>query len=57
MKDFKSTSNVSTVVPTTIGSGSDHAYPFETTSQISNIEEHLQNLLSTQSRALCFPFY
>ncbi|CAI8611808.1 unnamed protein product [Vicia faba] len=47
-KIFKSpSSNVVVAAPTTVGSGSDCAYPSETTSQIYDIVEQLQKLLTT----------
>lgn len=56
-KIFKSpSSNVVVAAPTTIGSGSDHVYPSETTSQIFDIAEQLQKLLATQSRAMSASF-
>jgi transposase InsO family protein len=52
-KNFKSpSSNVATAARTTIASGSDHVYPYETTSQISDIAEQLQKILATQSHAM-----
>lgn len=51
-KNFKSLSSNVVAAPTTIGSGFDHVYPSETTSQIDDIAEKLQKLLATQSCAM-----
>ncbi|KAI5443891.1 hypothetical protein KIW84_012508 [Lathyrus oleraceus] len=51
-KNFKSLSSNVVAAPTTIGSGFDHVYPSETTSQIAGIAEKLQKLLATQSCAM-----
>ncbi|CAI8610566.1 unnamed protein product [Vicia faba] len=52
-KNFKRpSSNVVVAASTTIGSGSDHAYTSETTSQISDIAEQLQNLLVTKPHTM-----
>ncbi|KAI5437872.1 hypothetical protein KIW84_023840 [Lathyrus oleraceus] len=56
-KNFKSpSSNIVATASSTIGSGSDHVYSSETTSQIYDIEDELQKILSTQSCAMSDSF-